>query len=471
MATQIQLRRGTAASWTSSNPILAIGEPGFEFDTGKIKYGDGVTPWNSLAYSAGGSGTYAEKGSWATATLYAVGDVVTHGGQRYICKTQHTSGTFATDLTTTKWVSLDPGAAVPLAVAGQTPAQEPVASAPSAGVGSLAQAARADHTHPHTFGVYGFGALVGRAKQEFSAQLGSSATPGLPWNNVIMDGWPSSNYGSPFTLSGNVWTAGGLAFSCNNFTLDAGYIIKRSVPGQGLAFYCTGTLTINGSLNVDGESPAVGAAPVQGAGGTFTGAGGGLGSTGAGGSATSLGNAFSIGAYGASGGSGSGGTVAGGGDGGGNLQWGHHPGVTAWVYQFGSYNGTGAYHAQAVGSRGGGAGGGDGTNKGGSGGGGGGVILLVAKKIILGPSSVLSAKGGNGAAGAGGNAGGGGGGGAGAIVMHTLDLSIATGATIVATPGLGGAGVGTGTAGGPGGTNFRYADPVYGGGVHIDIWQ
>src|SRR5271165_6819765 len=46
----IQLRRGTAAQWSSANPILAQGEEGYETDTGKMKIGDGVTTWASLAY-------------------------------------------------------------------------------------------------------------------------------------------------------------------------------------------------------------------------------------------------------------------------------------------------------------------------------------------------------------------------------------------------------------------------------------
>lgn len=50
MATNIQLRRGTSTEWTSSNPILAVGEVGLETDTKFIKVGDGVTAWNSLAY-------------------------------------------------------------------------------------------------------------------------------------------------------------------------------------------------------------------------------------------------------------------------------------------------------------------------------------------------------------------------------------------------------------------------------------
>lgn len=62
MANKIQLRRGTASEWTSVNPILSSGEPGFETDTNKEKIGDGTTAWNSLPYLGGDSslflGTY-----------------------------------------------------------------------------------------------------------------------------------------------------------------------------------------------------------------------------------------------------------------------------------------------------------------------------------------------------------------------------------------------------------------------------
>ena len=54
----IALRRGTAAQWTSANPILSSGEQGFETDTNKLKIGDGSTEWNSLGYfSPGGVST------------------------------------------------------------------------------------------------------------------------------------------------------------------------------------------------------------------------------------------------------------------------------------------------------------------------------------------------------------------------------------------------------------------------------
>jgi len=55
MATKIQLRRDLAANWAGTNPVLAQGEPGVELDTKKMKVGDGVTAWNSLAYVAADS--------------------------------------------------------------------------------------------------------------------------------------------------------------------------------------------------------------------------------------------------------------------------------------------------------------------------------------------------------------------------------------------------------------------------------
>ena len=50
MMVTIQLRRDLAANWTSVNPVLSSGEPGFETDTGMFKIGNGSTRWNSLGY-------------------------------------------------------------------------------------------------------------------------------------------------------------------------------------------------------------------------------------------------------------------------------------------------------------------------------------------------------------------------------------------------------------------------------------
>lgn len=47
----IQVRRDTAAAWTSANSTLATGEIGFEIDTGKYKIGTGPA-WTALGYAA-----------------------------------------------------------------------------------------------------------------------------------------------------------------------------------------------------------------------------------------------------------------------------------------------------------------------------------------------------------------------------------------------------------------------------------
>jgi hypothetical protein len=63
VVTQFQFRRGTAAQWTSTNPTLAAGEPGYETDTSKFKVGNGSTAWNSLAYTGAGTVTSITAGT------------------------------------------------------------------------------------------------------------------------------------------------------------------------------------------------------------------------------------------------------------------------------------------------------------------------------------------------------------------------------------------------------------------------
>lgn len=51
MADKIQLRRDTAANWTSVDPVLSQGEIGIETDTDKFKIGDGISKWSELDYA------------------------------------------------------------------------------------------------------------------------------------------------------------------------------------------------------------------------------------------------------------------------------------------------------------------------------------------------------------------------------------------------------------------------------------
>jgi hypothetical protein len=64
---RFQFKRKTAESWAAENPVLAYGEPGIEGVPGsgapqRIKFGDNVTPWNSLPYAVGGKGDKGDKG-------------------------------------------------------------------------------------------------------------------------------------------------------------------------------------------------------------------------------------------------------------------------------------------------------------------------------------------------------------------------------------------------------------------------
>lgn len=49
----IQPRRGTSDQWISANPVLAVGEMGYETDSRKFKYGDGLSNWLDLPYGIG----------------------------------------------------------------------------------------------------------------------------------------------------------------------------------------------------------------------------------------------------------------------------------------------------------------------------------------------------------------------------------------------------------------------------------
>jgi hypothetical protein len=53
--TVMQQKRGTAAEWASNSTIvLAEGEIGVEYDTGKAKIGNGTSAWSALSYVGGG---------------------------------------------------------------------------------------------------------------------------------------------------------------------------------------------------------------------------------------------------------------------------------------------------------------------------------------------------------------------------------------------------------------------------------
>lgn len=45
-----QFKRGTKERWEELNLVLLNGEPGYEYDTHRMKVGDGSTAWKDLPY-------------------------------------------------------------------------------------------------------------------------------------------------------------------------------------------------------------------------------------------------------------------------------------------------------------------------------------------------------------------------------------------------------------------------------------
>jgi hypothetical protein len=52
MRADLLMKRGDSASWAAANPVLKLGEPGYDTSLRLIKMGDGVTPWATLPFLA-----------------------------------------------------------------------------------------------------------------------------------------------------------------------------------------------------------------------------------------------------------------------------------------------------------------------------------------------------------------------------------------------------------------------------------
>lgn len=46
----IRVRRDTASNWTTADPVLALGEIGYDVTNDKLKVGNGIATWSALTY-------------------------------------------------------------------------------------------------------------------------------------------------------------------------------------------------------------------------------------------------------------------------------------------------------------------------------------------------------------------------------------------------------------------------------------
>ena len=88
MTTRIKLRRDTAANWTSNDPVLALGEAGYDTTNNQLRVGDGTTAWSGLE-TIGGTGnkitaqkTYSDnyEDSSAQTFTYTTGSIAVQMG-------------------------------------------------------------------------------------------------------------------------------------------------------------------------------------------------------------------------------------------------------------------------------------------------------------------------------------------------------------------------------------------------------
>lgn len=47
---KLRIKQHTSAEWLQSETPLLKGEPGYETDTSRLKFGDGVSLWGALSY-------------------------------------------------------------------------------------------------------------------------------------------------------------------------------------------------------------------------------------------------------------------------------------------------------------------------------------------------------------------------------------------------------------------------------------
>jgi hypothetical protein len=236
--TQIQIRRGTAAQWTSANPILASGEFGYETDTGYFKIGDGTTAWNTLTVLNGVTASATAVFTNKTLDTAATGNVLKINGTQVTAVT----GTGAVVLETSPTLTT-PALGTPSSATLTNATGLPVASGIS-GLGTGVATALAVNV-----GSAGAPVVNGGALGTPSSGTLTSAT-GLPLTTGVTGTLPVANGGTGITSLGTgVATWLGTPTSANLRTVVAdetggGVLVFNDAPTL------TGTVTASGIINM-----------------------------------------------------------------------------------------------------------------------------------------------------------------------------------------------------------------------------
>ena len=106
---QVQVRRATAATWTSTNPTLAAGEIGFETDTNKFKIGTGSAVWTALSYGAGSVSSITAGTGLSGGTITTSGTIALDSTVATLTGTQTLTNKTLTDPVVTESVNAQTG--------------------------------------------------------------------------------------------------------------------------------------------------------------------------------------------------------------------------------------------------------------------------------------------------------------------------------------------------------------------------
>ena len=222
MAVKVQFRRGTAAEWTAAGTtVLAQGEAGYEYDTGKFKIGNGSSTWTALPYSSGVTGP---TGPSATVSL---GTVATgNPGTSVIISNSGSPAAGIFNFTIPRGSTGPQGATGPTGALGPTGAVS-TTPGPTGPQGSTGPTGPLGPT-----GAQGTGVNI----------LGSYASYG-----DLTTAHPTGNLGDAYLITGNLWVWTGISWS------NVGTIVGPTGP-----YGPTGSVGATGPLGPTGVTGATG---------------------------------------------------------------------------------------------------------------------------------------------------------------------------------------------------------------------
>ena len=171
----------------TSTTITASAKTGTVTLTASANIFDTTSPTSKHIGSLWRIDSSVDAADWVTSTGYVVGDYVTANGAIYMCISNHTSGTFATDLIANKWVVRDGvGAVVKItAVATATSATAVVQTEPDGSVGNIGGTGAYTQWYEGAFSNYrGYPACVGFHEQRLY-YAATVAEPQKFWGSVI----------------------------------------------------------------------------------------------------------------------------------------------------------------------------------------------------------------------------------------------------------------------------------------------